>query len=384
MEAIDFDSLGWLVNVPTGDSNFTRHLKAANATTIRSALARVPTNHKTKVKALETRLRQLEKGEGMAPKTKEPRAHDVEAEAATQIYQVAQADAENRLAAMREEIESLKQESFGMGALHAIEANISYNEFLRAVTLLRIKKEKEYRKGGMTWDVFCESRGLERRTVDRMLDDFAPIFNSFSDNLSGFTGMPFSKIRLLGKCISDNLSEIKDGFLIYGDENIPVTPAHADEIQALIERICEESKEKVEELEATVSAKDKVLKSKGDVINKMERDLKKFEKDAAKKGLTLDEDAFLQLMSNKKTSFEGYMLSMDPDFVMENAGDITPRMRAALIAALHEMKMNVLSAYDTAVLSYGSPDLNPEVMEEYEAWALTNLPGPTIETSGQQ
>ena len=69
------------------------------------------------------------------------------------------------------------------------------------------------------------------------------------------------------------------------------------------------------------------------------------------------------------------MLSMDPDFVMGNAGDITPRMRAALIAALHEMKMNVLSAYDTAVMNYGSPGLNPEVLEEYEAWEKEQAQG---------
>ena len=32
------------------------------------------------------------------------------------------------------------------------------------------------------------------------------------------------------------------------------------------------------------------------------------------------------------------------------------------------MKMQILAAYDTAVLNYGSPGLNPEIMDEFEAW----------------
>lgn len=180
--------------------------------------------------------------------------------------------------------------------------------------------------------------------------------------------MPFNKIRMLGKTISAGVAEIKNNCLVYGDETIPLTPEYRDDIQALIERIGDEAKEKLEEAEAQLSAKDKVLKSKTDLLNKQERALKKYENEAAAKGLTPDEDAFLQLMSNKSTSFEGYMLAMDPDFVMGNAGDITPRMRACLIATHHYMKMQVLAAYDTAVLNYGSPDLNPELMEEFEQW----------------
>lgn len=369
VEAVDFDAVGWLISVPTGDVNFTGHMKSANSATIQVALGMVPANHKTKVKALGACLRRLQKGDKMAPKTtKEPRAHDEVAEASKEIYALATADAEKQLTAMREEIEAVRVESQASGALQAIGSTIAFQELMKAITLHRIKGNKEYKKGGMTWAAFCESLGFEVRTVDLMLTDIKSIVGTFSENFSSFAGVPFNKIRLLGKSVSENISEIKNNCLIYGDESIPLTPEYRDDIQALIERIGEEAREKVEEADSKLSAKDKVLKSKEDVINKQERELKKHDKAAAKKGLTTDEDAFLQLMSNKKTSFEGYMLSMDPDFVMENAGDITPRMRAALIAALHEMKMNILSAYDTAVMNYGSPGLNPEVLEEYEAW----------------
>ena len=304
----------------------------------------------------------------MAPKTKENQGPAAEVVMANEIYQVAQTQANAELAALREETDSIRQESQAMGALQAIETTIAFQEMLKAITLQRIKQSKEYKRGGMTWVEFCDSLGLAWRSVDLMLEDLRPVIDTFSAKIADFSGMPFSKIRLLGKQISANLAEIQNNCLIYGDESIPLTPEYRDDIQALIERISEEAKEKLEESESKLSAKDKVLKSKEDVINKQERELKKYEKQAAAKGLTPDEDAFLQLMFNKKTSFDGYMLSIEPDFVMEQAGEITPRMRSALISTLQYMKMNVLAAYDTAVMNYGSPGLNPEVMEEFEAW----------------
>jgi hypothetical protein len=255
-----------------------------------------------------------------------------------------------------------------MGSIKAFDINIAQNEFLKIMALYRIKQAKDYKAGGLTWVEFCDAVGVPDRTVDRMIEEARPYFELFSAGVAEIAGVPFNKIRQLGKTFSASGAEIQNNCLVYDGESIPLTPEYREDLQTLIERISEESKERVEEAEAQLSAKDKVLKSKEDVINKQERQLKKFEKDAAAKGLTPDEDAFLQLMFNKKTSFDGYMLSMDPDFVMDSAGDITPRMRAALISNLHCMKMEILSAYDTAVMNYGSPDLNPEVLEEYEAW----------------
>lgn len=298
----------------------------------------------------------------------EKKAHDNEA--AKEIYSLAQADANNQLAEMREEIEAVREESFGMGALHAIEANIAYNEFLKAMTLYRVKEGKEYRKGGMTWFEFCEARGLDRRRVDEMLADIRSIADTFSANFAGFCGLPFSKIRQLGKQVSAESAQIENNCLVYGDESIPLTPDHADDIQALIERISDDAKNKLEEAEAQISAKDKVLKSKQDLLNKQERELKKYEKDAVGRGLTPSEDAFLQQIENLKMSFDGYLMRADPETLLQlvEADDVTPRMRSALISAFHYMKMQMLAAYDTAITAYGNPVMNPELLEEFEKW----------------
>lgn len=365
MTGIDMNAYGWLVNTPPGDVNFTGHLQTANAETIRWALEAVPAGHKTKVKALEARLRKLEKGEGMAPTKK---AHDTEAQAASQIYQVAQADMRTELSSMQEQIEAVRQESFAMGAVKAFDANIAQNEFMKVMTLYRIKQAKDYKAGGLTWKEFCDALGVPDRTIDRMIEDAKPLFESFSANLAEICGLPFNKIRQLGRSVSANLAEIKDNCLVYGDESIPLTPEYRDDIQALIERISEDAKEKVETLEATVSAKDKVLKSKGEVINKMERSLKKYEKEAAVMGITPEEDSYIQQINGLKMGFDGYLLRLEKNIVPEDYETFTPRMKAALISAAHYMQMQILAQYETIITEHGNPTMNPELLAGFDAW----------------
>lgn len=302
----------------------------------------------------------------MAPRI-EKKAHDNEG--TQEVYALAQAEAETKMSALREEIDAVRVESQAMGVLQTLNATSAYGELLKAITLHKIKENKEYKKGGLTWVEFCESQGLECRTVDRMLGDLQPVIDTFSDSVVRFSGMPFNKIRLLGRQVSGQLSEIKDNCLIYGDESIPLTPEYRDDVQALIERISEEAKEKVETLEATVSAKDKVLKSKGDVINKMERSLKKYEKEAAVMGITPEEDAYIQQINNLKTGFDGYLLRLEQNIVPEDYDTFTPRMKAALISAAHYMQMQILALYDTVTTEHGNPTMNPEALADFESWS---------------
>lgn len=279
----------------------------------------------------------------MAPR----KANDDTAQAAEQIYALAKADADQQLTEMRESIEAIREESFGMGALHAIDANIAYNEFLKAMTLYRIKQAKEYRKGGMTWDAFCEARGLARRTVDLMLEDMRPIFEAFSAKIADFCGMPFSKIRMLGKQLSANLAEINENnCLVYGDESIPLAPDYAEDIQALIDRIAEEGKAAKEEAEATIRAKDKVLKSKEEVISKQEKELARFEKQVKAKGLSPEEDSLLGKIEQLQVQLNGYALSVENvrDAVSENP---YPNAVAGLISLLDNITMRVSAMRET-------------------------------------
>lgn len=304
----------------------------------------------------------------MAQKTKT--TADVDVQAANEIYEVAQQQANQQLQAMQAEVDDIRQESFALGSIRALDSMTAYTELMKHVTLFRIKEHKEYRKGGMTWDGFCESIGLDRRNVDNIINDLAPLMADFSEKVSLIANIPFNKIRHLGRQISGNFSEIKDGVLIYGDERIPVTPENADELQALIEKIDEDAKTAKDEATATIKAKDKVLKAKEDVIKKQEKTLLRLEREASDKDLTPDEDAFLQRMENLRTSFDGYMMKLDAQgsFLFEEISNETPRMKAALISTAHYFKMQILATYDQLVTTYGDPTMNPELLEDFEKW----------------
>jgi hypothetical protein len=295
----------------------------------------------------------------MAPR----KANDETAQAAEQIYALAKADADQQLAEMKNEIESVRIESQAAGVLQALQATSAYGELLKAITLHRIKQNKEYKAGGMTWDGFCESQGLERRTVDRMLDDLGPIIDTFSDSIVRFSGMPFSKIRLLGRQISGHLSEIKDNCLIYGDEEIPLTPDHRDDIQALIERIGEEARAVKDEAESTIRTKDRLLKGKEEVIKKQEKDLARFEREVKARGLTPEEASLLDKISAMEVVFNGHCQQMDTLIKSLRETPATDAV-AATIAMLDSVRMKVNVYRDEVVVNLAPSGMLPD--EEWQ------------------
>lgn len=285
-----------------------------------------------------------------------------------EAHKVAKAEYDRQLEQMKEDVEAVRIESQAAGVLQTLQATAAYGELLKAITLHRIKESKEYKKGGMTWDGFCESQGLERRTVDRMLDDLSPIIDAFSDSVVRFSGMPFNKIRLLGRQISGQLSEIKDNCLVYGDETIPLTPEYRDDVQALIERIGEEAKATKEEAEANVRAKDKVLKSKEDVIRKQEKELARYEKTVKAKGLTPEEDSLLGKIDELGVVLNGHCLQLETilDALREQAiqSEPYPNAIAAFISLLDNVRMRVGAYRESVVAELSPPGMLPD--EEWQ------------------
>jgi len=294
---------------------------------------------------------------------KEIKAHEDDLAVSEEVYKLARLRADNELATMRDNMFAVHNVGLVAGRAQAFGSIKLLSEFLEYKQLAQVIDSKDFLKipGVTNIDDYLEKLGLGRSTAFSNLK-IARTLTAEEVQLLGQVGFTRRDLLSYASLPEEKRLEIREGKVIN------IESASREEIKDVIEEVIAESHRVKEEAETLISAKDKVLKSKGDVINKMERELKKFEKDAASKGLTLDEDAFLQLMSNKSTSFDGYMLSMDPDFVMERAGEIPPRMRACLISTLHNMKMQVLAAYDTAVMNYGSPGLNPEIMDEFEAW----------------
>jgi transcriptional regulator with XRE-family HTH domain len=236
-------------------------------------------------------------------------------------------------------------------------------KLFKILFLKRARESKDYRVAfGMTWEQFCKHVGVSDRTADDWLKDLEPLTAAFSAKFADFSGCDFNKIKYLAKAVSANIAEIRGESLVYQGEEIPLTPEHKDEIQALLEKLEESYKAQLEEKGAVIRTKEKLIQSQGDLIHRQEKTISKFEREAAKQGVTLQEDAFAKKVENLKIGFDGYMLSLDPDRIEEllPKNKPTPRMISAYISALKYMKMQICAAHDAAIESYADPSMVPD------------------------
>jgi len=238
--------------------------------------------------------------------------------------------------------------------------------------LQQVKETKIYRDlpGVGTWEDFCNSAGLSRRKVDEDILNLKAFGEEFLETVASLK-VGYRELKKLRQFSSEGTFLITGSTIEIAGETIVLDADHKEDLQAAIERVLDEKAEKLEDALATVAAKDRVLLSKDHVIRKQELQLRKLDREAAGRELLPVEDAFLQRMENTRIGFDGYLLKADPYFVMNeftSLGEVTPRMRAALISTLAYMKMQVLAAYDTAVTHYGDSNMNPEVMEGFDEW----------------
>ena len=284
---------------------------------------------------------------------------DPQIEAANEIYKTARAHADEEISKLKGEIDDRCFESHAMGILHKITYDQKHNEMLKYAVLFRVKKSKEYRKAGMTWEDFCESIGESVRSVDKVLEDLRPIVNEFSAHSADLIGMPLNKIRYLGRLVNAESAEYAENEIIIDGQHIPLTPEHKDDIEALIDSLKEAQKQVIEEKDATLRAKDKLLKAKEQLINRQEKELARYEGRAEKLGYTPGEEVLIQNMDNARTTIDGFLMQFDPE---RNPlpEDATPRMRAKLMHTLDYFRRVILAAYDTAADLYGEPELDDD------------------------
>jgi len=263
-----------------------------------------------------------------------PRKTDPQIEIANEIYKDARKQADQEIAKMKSEVEAIREESQTLGILRKIEYDITHNKVLKYVVLHRIKQAKDYREGGMTWAQFCEAIGESVRSVDSILTDLQPIAEGFSEKFADFAGLPFNKIRYLGRVVSGNSAEIEDGVLIVGDQKISLVPENKDEIETLIRTMKEASREQAEEASNALRAKDRILESKEQVINRQEKEIARHEARNKAKGFAPGEEEFLKQLETTKVSVDGHLIKFQYDTAGSVRSDLTPRMKVALLETL--------------------------------------------------
>lgn len=225
------------------------------------------------------------------------------------------------------------------------------SKFFTLLMLKRVKDSKAYKAAGFnTWEAYCKSLGLSRRWIDEQLMDLKPFHADFLEGFHRFAGVDISKIKYLGGAITGGEVQIEGSTILYKDRQIEVTPENTPEIQAFLEELEEEHK-------ADKKAQARVSKAKDAHAKKLARQLDKLEGKAREKGLTPEEEGFLQEMENLRIGFDGYMLRVDFDRLREMMGEeATPRMKAAYVTTLGYMRKQIVAAHDEATDQFGMVD----------------------------
>lgn len=239
----------------------------------------------------------------------------------------------------------------------------SQAEFFNLVMLKKVKDSKEYRERfGITWEQFCEHVGVERRTIDRYLEDLEPFRQEFLGQLSNFSGVTFSKIKYLGMAVNEKLATLSENAISYNGETIPLDAEHKDEIQALLETLEENHKKEKEDDDATIRTKDRLLKAKEDTINKMERELKRLEKITPKSELTEEEQDAVTLLLQAQKDFLSTISDIKKKIEPHKAPEIALRQYYYLLIFMQKITSEERLSLQGA---YAGAEIVPwEIMEE--------------------
>ncbi|WP_035238103.1 hypothetical protein [Desulfobacter vibrioformis] len=207
---------------------------------------------------------------------------DINVTAMETAVDIASREAEAKIS----EIDAIREESETTGVLKMIVHQKCHLEFIKYAELYQLKQSKSYKKGGRTWDEYCdEVVGEPRRTVDRVLTEIGPIAESFSASLVDLLGMPFNKIRMLGRAVNTESAKLSKNKLIIGDSEVLLEPDNKDEIEAVIDALIESHKTQQQDLK-----------------KKLARATKETDKivEEATKGLAVERDALIKEVARLK------------------------------------------------------------------------------------
>lgn len=219
------------------------------------------------------------------------------------------------------------------------------------VWLKQVKDSKIYKDipGVETWETFCNRLGKSRRLIDENIQNLSLLGEEFLATCRQFS-LGYKDLRKLRKSVSDGTMIIDGDFVVIGEERIPISPDHKDDLEAAFESILDDKDRQLEEANVTLKAKDRVLGEKERVINKQEEVITKYEREIKARGFEPGEENFIQEMENMKTILVGMELKMDPRNMPE---EMTPLMRAAYIGNLDHFKRTMTAYFDDATNLYG-------------------------------
>ena len=254
-----------------------------------------------------------------------------------------------------------------IGAIRTANAIQKIADVGKLVRLKQLKDEKLYKHMPEfgTWQKVCDYMEISRSKIDEDLQNLEAFGEKITADCRQL-GIDYRSMRKLRKAVSEGDLVVDAEYVTIGEEKIPLTPDHTDELKEALEQIIEaknqviEAKDKIiEEKNDTIKAKDRVAEAKEKMIQKQEKEIAKYEGEAQKKGFKPGEEALLKKIEALRTTFDGFYITIDPEGNPMLEGDgATDRVKAAFLGLVSYMRASVQAVYDTVSLEFGVPDVD--------------------------
>lgn len=251
-----------------------------------------------------------------------------------------------------------------VGAIKMAKTIANFVDSARYGLYKHLRDSKAYKALGMDWKEFCEEK-LQRsqNTVNqeiKLLEEFGESFLKAAERM----GLSKRELNALGSGLSEEAkADFKKGVITIGDVKIKETEIteHLDDLKEAITAFTKQT----EETRAELKAQQRLVEDFRKNNEKLHKQLDKYVKKEEDKELATEEAEFIDKMGKLRTSFDGYMLKVQPDG-MDDLGEdnATDRMRAAYLTSLDYMRQQILAAYEGAKIRFGSSITIPE-----EGWS---------------
>lgn len=222
--------------------------------------------------------------------------------------------------------------------------------------LRQVKESKAYKAVG-TWGDFCKIIGLSASTANERLQNLEELGADFLTTV-GHLRIGYRDLRAMRRISHDGELAVDEGTVTIAGEEIPLDAEHVDDLQAALARYEEDANAEKRAAERLAASKDKHAR-------KLEKDLAKYEQRAAELGLSREDHAFVTQCETLQTSFDGYLLYLDPGRIEHEIGGPSDIKRAKLMSTISYMRMRVLALYDQLEERYAH-DL---VVDDSERWS---------------
>jgi len=216
--------------------------------------------------------------------------------------------------------------------------------------LKEIKEERLYKDMPElgTWQKVCDSVGLSRSKIDEELQNLEVFGQEFFAATAAIK-IDRASYRKLRNSITDGTMVVDAEYVTIGEEKIPLSADHMDDLKEALEQVIDAKDKLIEEKDATIKAKDRVAQEKEKMIQKQAKEIAKYEGETTKKGFKPGEEALLKKIEALKTTFDGFYTTIDPeDNPMLEGEGATDRVKAAFIGVVSYMRTCVQAVYDTA------------------------------------